>query len=112
MPDILQAVRPHWKVHFTVYVPIDIDQTLGDALSIGIVAFRQCRYSSWLIATVMIDWSLRILRDLLHKLLPHVTFILVSVCPEGIMFRGISLTHQQTNQVIESPVRDPFHVHK
>src|SRR5256885_2045857 len=112
MTDILQAVRPHWKVHFTVYVLIHIDQTLCDALGIGCVAFRQCRYRSWLVATVMIDWCLRVLSDLPHELLPHVTLILVSVRPEGIVLRGVSLTHQQTNQIIETPIGYPFHVHK
>src|SRR5712691_1996601 len=82
MTDILQSIRPHWEVDFPVNVSIDIDQTLCDALGIGIVAFRQCRYRSWLVTPVMIDWRLRVLLDLVYELLPHMTFVLVRISPE------------------------------
>src|SRR5437660_11050248 len=112
MTNILQAVRPHGKVDFPVNVSIYIDQTLCEAFSLRIISFCELRYRSWLITTVMIDWCIRILRDLLHKLLPYVVLVLVSICPERIVFRGGSLTHQHPDQIIESPVRDPLHVHK
>src|SRR5262245_44787383 len=99
---LLQPIGSYGEVHFTVYVPVHIDQTLCDALGIGFVAFRQCRYRSRLVTAVMIDGCIRVLSDLPNKLLPYVTFILVRIRPEGMVFRGLSLTHQQTNQVIES----------
>src|SRR2546430_10888564 len=93
MTDILQAVRPHGKVDFPVNVSIDIDQTLCEAFSLRIISFCELRYRSWLITTVMIDWCIRILLDLLQELLPHVAFVLVRMRPESMVFRGVSLTH-------------------
>src|SRR5262249_28289952 len=89
---LLQPIGSYGEVHFTVYVLIHIDQTLGDALGISFVAFRQCRYRSGFVTAVMIDRCIWVLSDLPHKLLPHVMFILVGICPEGMMFRGVSLT--------------------
>jgi hypothetical protein len=91
---------------------IHIDQTLGDALGIDIVSFRQCRYRSGFVTAVMINWCIGVLRHHVHKLLPHVVFVLIRIRPECMVFRGVSLTRRQTNQVIESSVRDPLHVHK
>src|SRR6266853_4680633 len=107
MTDILQAVRPHGKVDFPVNVSIDIDQTLCEAFSIGIVSFCELRYRSGFITAVMIDWDIRILRHHVQKLLPHVMLISVSISPKRIMFRGISLTYRHTNQIIEPFIGDP-----
>src|SRR5262249_7481771 len=93
MTDILQSVRSHWKVDFPVDVLIHIDQTIGDTLGIRGVAFRQGRYCSWLITPVMIDGRIRVLLDFVDELLPYVALVLVRICPEGMMFRGVSLTH-------------------
>src|SRR4029434_1588154 len=101
---VLQTIGAHWKVHFAIYVLIHIDQTLSDALGISFVSFRQCRYRSGFVTAVMIDWCLRVLRDRVHELLPHMTLVLVRICPKGMMFRGVSPTRQQANQVMESPV--------
>jgi hypothetical protein len=60
----------------------------------------------------MINRCIRVLLDLVYELLPHIVFVLVRIRPECMVFRGVSLTHQQTNQVVESPVRDTFHIHK
>jgi hypothetical protein len=91
--NVLQSVRPHWKVDLAIDVSIDIDQTLENAFGVSIVSFRELRYCSWLVATVMIDWCLRVLLDLVDELLPHVTFVLVRIRPECMVLRGISLTH-------------------
>src|SRR5215471_16368035 len=112
MTDILQAVRWHGKIHVPVNGVIDVDQTLCKACRIGIIPFGKLRYRSSLITTIMIDGSIRVLGDHLHKLLPYVALVLVRIRPKGMMYRGISLTHQETNQVIESSVGNPFHIHK
>src|SRR5260370_651236 len=59
----------------------------------SIVAFCELRYRSWLVTPVMIDWCIRIFRDLLHKLLPHVAFVLVSIRPKRMVFRGVTLAY-------------------
>src|SRR5947208_4275804 len=88
MTDILQTIGPHRKVHFAVYMPIHIDQTLCDALGISFVSFRQCRYRSGFVTAVMINRCIRVLLDRIYKSLPYVTLILVGIRPERMMFRG------------------------
>src|SRR6266516_4052344 len=61
---------------------------------------------------VMINWCVRVLIDLVHKLLPYVALVVDRIRPKRIRLRGVCLTYQHANQIIESPVRDPFHVHK
>src|SRR2546428_6025884 len=105
MTDVLQAVRPHGKVDFPVNVSIDIDQTLYEAFGVGVVSFCELRYRSGFITAVMINRCIWVLRDRIYKSPPYVTLILVGIRPERMMFRGVSLTHSDANQVIESPVR-------
>src|SRR5437867_3500955 len=98
MTDILQTIGPHRKVHFTVYMPIHIDPTLGDALGISFVSFRQCRYRSGFVTAVMVNRCIWVLRDRIYKSPPYVAFVLVGIRPERMVFRGVSLTHEHANQ--------------
>src|SRR4029453_63886 len=106
MTDILQAVRPHWKVDLAIDVAIYIDQALCEVFAVGLVPFCECRYRAWLVTAIMINRSLVVLRDLLHKLLPYMTLVVNSIRPKRIMRPRVCLTHQQANQIIESPVRE------
>src|SRR5712691_8043428 len=112
MTDVLQAVRSHGKVDFAVNVAIHIDQTLEHALCVGLVPFCQGGDRSEFITAVMIDWGVRILRNLLHELLPHGLLIMVRIRPKCRMFRRVFLTHRHPNQIIPLPIGYPFHVHK
>src|SRR5262249_22788033 len=93
MTDVFQSVRPHWKVDLAINVSIDIDQTLCEAFGISVVSFRQCRYRAGFVTAIMINRCIGVLLDLVHKPLPHVMFVLVSICPECMVCRGVSLTH-------------------
>jgi hypothetical protein len=41
-----------------------------------------------------------------------VALIVVRIRPECIVVRGVCLTHQEPDEIIPPPVRDPFHVYK
>src|SRR5262245_1450568 len=69
--NILQSVRPHWKVDLAIDVSIDIDQTLENAFGVSIVSFRELRYRSGFVTAIMINRCIGVLLDLVHKLLPH-----------------------------------------
>jgi hypothetical protein len=112
MPNVLQSVRPYWKVDLAIEMTIHIDQTLEEIVAVGLIPLRQGRYCSGFVTAIMINWCIGVLLDLLQELLPHMAFVLVSICPEGVVLRGVSLTHEHAKQVIESPVRDALHVHK
>src|SRR5256885_16611082 len=100
MADVLQSVRAHRKVDLAVDVPIHIDQTPWEVFDVGVIPFCQCRYCSWLVNAVMINWCVRGLLDRVHKLLPYVALVVARIRPKRLRLRGVGLTYPHANHII------------
>src|SRR4029453_19276089 len=72
MPNVLQSVRPDWKVDLAIDVTIHIDQTQCEVFAVGVVPFRERGEGTGFVTAIMINRCVRVLRDLVQKLPPHV----------------------------------------
>src|SRR5262249_42603370 len=105
-----QRIRSDREVDLAVDVCVDIHQTLHEPITWCPVSFSELGDHFAFITPIMVDRRFRIPLDMRQQLVPDALFVMHRVCPQGVISLAVTLTYQQTCQVMETLIGYPLKV--